>query len=161
MRILKRMSSLLEKQLTKAVHPIISLRAVQTLVTTIEAMELAAAGLCDKVGLISSDEDAAMIAFYEQPETEKTGREFDRLRKALELAVEQWDDNTRLSRQQIEAYEPTALNLRDRAMTHQFIALTRQVEAHKENLHALLYAHYLQFWVWDDKFQYSGQKQTD
>jgi len=158
LRILKRTEALLVKQLSRTVHPIMSMGDVKGLVSLVESREKAVRALCDKLGPnVTSDDDAAIVAVLGSPEGEQLARESIRLEKAITAHIAKWDEGRSLSRQQIEQYEPTALTLRDRTMAFTYSALCRQVESHNDLLHAAQYAHFLQFWVWDDVYQYAGQ----
>jgi len=158
LRILKRIQAPLVKQLSRTVHPIMSMGDITGLISLVESREKAIRALCEKVGPIaSSDDEAAIIAALSSSEGEQLARESIRLDKAISAHTVKWDEGRDLARRQIEHYEPTPLTLRDRTMAFQYTTLCRHAEAHNELLDALLYGYYLQFWVWGDVFQYAGQ----
>jgi len=157
LRLLNRMGTLLERELTGRVHPLIAIGEVQKLIAMAAAMDKAAHSLTAKLDPAAIEDDNAVISLLSSAEGEAAAREFDSLTKAMREKVEQWDDGRELGRLQIEHYEPTPLTLRHRAMNHHFTALCRHLEAVNESLWALLDAHFLQFWVWNDEFGFSGQ----
>ena len=160
LRIVRSLAETLTKQLQKAIHPILSLGAVSSILSNLESSSSAALLMCEKVG---NDPDKAgvdetVLAFLASAEGEDLARKRDGLRRALARAIEEWEDGRALARAQVDSYHPSELTVRDRAMSFEFTALLRQAEALDHTIDALLASNQLQFWVEaDGSFHFSGQ----
>lgn len=157
--ILASMSALLCDQLGSKVHPLFSRADVDALVTTSNDLVERVDTLCERVGFEPKDEKIVEVLGSE--EGEKLAREVWTLSRKLATLVEAWDDRHAGGLMQLESAEATPRVVRERSLAHQFTSLCRQAETLAETVHAVRAQHYLQFWVWNGDFEYSGKPKNE
>jgi hypothetical protein len=159
MRIVKLLAQTLSKQLSKAIHPVISQGAVSEILDAVQTSASVVTTMCNRVGNDPDKvADETLIGFLKSDEGKQLAFTRDSMRRKLRRAIESWDDGLALARGQIESYEPTALTVRDRALCFEFTALLRQAEALDNTIEGLLYSNQIQVWFdKDGNYHFTGQ----
>lgn len=159
LKLLNSMVRALKNQLKSTGHPFIEETLVESVAvkvrSLVELSEVLTGGLPEKI------EDEHIVNLLGSQEGEKTARSILTLRNEVNRLIESWHDSNRAQIATLEMAEATEEVLARRSMTYLFTGISRQAEAVIDTNWSIIELHYLQFWVWDDVFDYSGSSEKD
>lgn len=142
------------KQLKSTSHPFIQSSVLENLVTNIDKLVEHSDALIS--GLPDEIDDDDIVALLGSRQGEKTARSILSVRKEIERSIESWHDNNSAAIVAVEMEEASEEVIAQRSMNYQFTAICRMAEAVVDTNWSIINLHYLQFWVFNDQFDYAG-----